>query len=291
MQSAALPRIDLTSLSLSAMETLVVACCVEANDDLESIQLFQARLSVRELRGHNALQVVSFEKEKLCAQDLILISSFLRGNKDSWALNLRGHTICLCNNAHGANTPEGVMALADLFNHNKALKRVDLRKSGIGREGKLILGRKLMTAQKGSVQELLVDEWHIPEFGESLNLQGLKLGPADACLISGVLCWHASVRILNLSCNRLGSDGLVYLSELVRVNDLLIALDLSSNNLGGYVDRYGNFVRTPAGLLSLAEALKENSHIELLDVRNNHVAGAELVALQQAIPSGMSLVV
>jgi hypothetical protein len=236
------------------------------------------------------MKVVSFDKEKLCAQDLVLICSFLRTNRDSWGLNLRGHSVCLCDNTHGPVTPEGIMALATLFNQNKTLKRLDLRKSGIG-QAKLILGRGLMTAEKGSVQELLVDEWHIPEFGESLNLHGLELGPADACLLSGVLCWHHSVRILNLSCNRFGSDGLVYVSEIVRVNDLLVVLDLSSNNLGGYVDRYGKFVRTPAGLLALAEALKENSHLELLDVRNNYVTGAELVALQQATPSGLSLVV
>ncbi len=89
----------------------------------------------------------------------------------------------------------------------------------------------------------------------------LALDPRRANFVS-------QIKVLDLSKNALGKEGIKILAEVLPYNNILEVLDLSKNNLG------------VSGACELSVALKGNKTLKYLNLFNNKIAydGARAVA-------------
>jgi len=111
-----------------------------------------------------------------------------------------------------------------------------------------------------------------------LGLASCRIGPAGARLLADALRDHPSLVFLNLgwtrateavreSGNRIGDEGCEALADLLRHNRVLRVLDLARNDIG------------PAGLAHLADALSTNTTlVNLRHPQNGKATNAEGVA-------------
>jgi len=77
------------------------------------------------------------------------------------------------------------------------------------------------------------------------------------------------------------AEGIVAISDMLRVNRTLRSVRLTSNHLGAYYDG-SKWVPDSSGVTALAEALKQNSTLTTLDVRNNNIDAAAKKLLRDA---------
>ena len=66
---------------------------------------------------------------------------------------------------------------------------------------------------------------------------------------------------------------------------------MEDNNIGGYYDDDDNFISTPEGPKTIADALLVNTSLTALDVRDNELGNEGYALLQQAVQgrSGLDL--
>jgi Ran GTPase-activating protein (RanGAP) involved in mRNA processing and transport len=88
----------------------------------------------------------------------------------------------------------------------------------------------------------------------TLNLEGNKIGPADATALAGALKTNMTLASLRLEANRIGDDGARALADALKTNKTLAELVLYFNGIG------------EAGGTSLAEALNNNTTLTALHV-------------------------
>ena len=89
-------------------------------------------------------------------------------------------------------------------------------------------------------------------------------------------------QVLAVSKCGLRAAGAKAISEMLQVNKTLTKLDLSDNEIGGYGPSY-NFAATPEGPAALADALKSNSVLQLLDVSRNALRDAGAKAFSEML--------
>lgn len=78
---------------------------------------------------------------------------------------------------------------------------------------------------------------------------------------------NRGIEKLNLSDNKLGNEGVVYLSEALSVNNILKEIILKANDIGN------------EGAVALAEALQHNSSLTKLDLQGNRIKPQGAVSL------------
>ena len=112
------------------------------------------------------------------------------------------------------------------------------------------------------------------------NLFNKGLGPGDAVLLAWELTTgyvSASLTILSLRDNRIGSEGAVAVAKSLEVNASLTSIDLSRNNL------------RKDGAIAVANALHVNASITKLNLCDNEIGKDGAVALAKALEVNASL--
>ena len=174
---------------------------------------------------------------------------------------------------------EGVKALLELFKLNTTLTRLDMRQtqltgSGghtlvnackINRNLTMLNGLDLPTMRAGSpdVADFESCQFRAPDIVilhylfaghtniHTLNLRNNILGPKSAPFLVEFLSELPCLTVLNLSKNRIGSQGCEALSGYLKTNKTLTDIDISVN---GAMLRLPEKVEDTTGLLALADA-------------------------------------
>ncbi|WP_375358583.1 hypothetical protein [Candidatus Tisiphia endosymbiont of Neophilaenus lineatus] len=103
-----------------------------------------------------------------------------------------------------------------------------------------------------------------------LNLSSNNLGDVGAELVAGII-QNSKLKILKLSNNQIGSEGMGALSSAFDHNETVTDLDLSNNNLGD------------KGAEKVATLLANNSTITDLNLDNNEIRTDGMVYLPQSL--------
>ena len=229
----------------------------------------------------------------------------------------------LWNNDLGA---EGAKALAKGLEANSSLSFLDISGNSIGDAGMRAIGRALMRSESSHLGALKCDAFAVPAEAAAVDLSskasGKPIGPSAVALLAGVLKCNSSIRSLNLSHNavcgiRYGegaydASGAVALAEALATNTVLRELDLYDNHLGSEggtalatllaanstltslsLAGVGGFSNAggvgPEGGEAIAEALKVNVALEVLDLSLNQLDGEAAKALADALYTNTTL--
>ncbi|WP_342260223.1 hypothetical protein [Candidatus Tisiphia endosymbiont of Metellina segmentata] len=103
-----------------------------------------------------------------------------------------------------------------------------------------------------------------------LNLSSNNLGDGGAELVAGII-QNSKLKILKLSNNQIGSEGMGALSSAFDHNETVTDLDLSNNNLGD------------KGAEKVATLLANNSTITDINLDNNEIRTDDMVYLPQSL--------
>jgi len=115
----------------------------------------------------------------------------------------------------------------------------------------------------------------------TLGLRYNKLDAEAAQHLSNALVSNQSLVELHLSNNDLDAEAAKHLSNALVSNQSLVELRLA-NNLLGCKRESGRWVSDLSGVTALAEALKQNGTLAVLDLRSNHLGDAAKKQLQDA---------
>lgn len=112
-----------------------------------------------------------------------------------------------------------------------------------------------------------------------LNIHGILLGRRIASVgqFADALAFNSSVTLLNLCCNRLDENGIVFIADVLKKNNTIRVLNLKGNNLRA----------TGARLLALG--LGENDTLASLDLSGNGLGDAGAISFAEALGSNESL--
>jgi len=152
------------------------------------------------------------------------------------------------------------------------------------------------------------------EHVEEIDLSGKRLGVASAVVIASLIGSNTATKSLKLDDNQLcglnwrgegtyTAEGVVAISDMLRVNRTLRSVSLSNNNLDAEAAKHlsnalvsnqslvelclaknnlTNYGEDMSGVIQLAEALKTNSCLQRLDLTSNHLVDAAKKQLQDA---------
>ena len=165
----------------------------------------------------------------------------------------------------------GALSIARLLKANDTIVHVCLSSNDIGHVGGAAIAKAL--ERNNTVTSL--------DLGGVSGVNRNHLGARGSEALGDMLRVNQVLAFLNVSSNGLGTDGITNLSLGLEGNQTLLRLDLSSNNLG------------VEGSKSLSSAL-ETTMIQYLDVSRNNITDRGLGLLARAItsesPLGQNLV-
>jgi len=110
-----------------------------------------------------------------------------------------------------------------------------------------------------------------------LDLSSNKLGPEGCAAIAVALRVNSSLISLDLFANQIGIEGGVAIAEALKVNDSLTIINLDSNGIG------------PEACMAIAEALKINNTLASLNLEGNSIGKESCVAIAEALKDNNSL--
>jgi len=148
--------------------------------------------------------------------------------------------------------PEGGVAVAEALRINRSLTTLVLQGNKLGPESGVALAEAVKI--NGSLT--------------SLDLTANDLGDVlhDVPVVCALM---GSLRVLDLSSNKLGPEGGVALAEALKVSGSLTSLFLYNNNIGA------------EGASAIAEALKVNRSLNVLDLTGNLICDTGAVAISE----------
>lgn len=164
----------------------------------------------------------------------------------SFYRQLLEETVCL--KYYGVN-PAGFRAMAMAMKLNRIVKVFDLTDNWISNDGCFHLG------------EMLVDNITLTE----LNLTGCRIGAEGARRLFNNMALNRSLKILNLSKNQLGDQGVEYFALAVFKGADVVKVDLSFNSI------------SPKSIVSLAEAFETNNKFTHLNLSWNSILSPNAV--------------
>ncbi|XP_031232392.1 leucine-rich repeat-containing protein 34 [Mastomys coucha] len=154
---------------------------------------------------------------------------------------------------------QSVIAFATVLTQNQAIKGINLNRPilyGEQEESTVHIGHMLK-------QNHVLVELHMCKHGMK------NYGIQQLC---NALYLNSSLRYLDVSCNKITRDGMVFLADVLKRNTTLEVLDLSFNRI------------ETAGAKHLSETLtSHNRSLKALSVVSNKIEGEGLVALSQAM--------
>ncbi|XP_028620148.1 leucine-rich repeat-containing protein 34 [Grammomys surdaster] len=160
---------------------------------------------------------------------------------------------------------QSVIAFATVLTQNKGIKGINLNRPilyGEQEESTVHIGHMLK-------QNHVLVELHMCKHGMK------NYGIQQLC---NALYLNSSLRYLDVSCNKITRDGMVFLADVLKSNSTLEVLDLSFNRIEN------------AGAKYLSETLtSHNRSLKALSVVSNKIEGEGLVALSQSMKTNLVL--
>lgn len=160
---------------------------------------------------------------------------------------------------------QSVIAFATVLTQNQAIKGINLNRPilyGEQEESTVHIGHMLK-------QNHVLVELHMCKHGMK------NFGIQQLC---NALYLNSTLRYLDVSCNKITRDGMVFLAEVLKSNTTLEVLDLSFNRIEN------------AGAKYLSETLtSHNRSLKALSVVSNKIEGEGLVALSQSMKTNLVL--
>ncbi|XP_021109646.1 leucine-rich repeat-containing protein 34 isoform X3 [Heterocephalus glaber] len=160
---------------------------------------------------------------------------------------------------------QSVVAFATVLTQNQAIKGINLNRPilyGEQEESTVHLGHMLK-------ENHCLVELHMCKHGIK------NCGFHQLC---NALYLNSSLRYLDVSCNKITRDGMVYLADVLKTNATLEVIDLSFNRIEN------------AGANYLSESLtSHNRSLKALSVVSNNIEGEGLVALSQSMKTNPTL--
>uniref|UniRef100_A0A8C6MSL4 Leucine rich repeat containing 34 n=1 Tax=Mus spicilegus TaxID=10103 RepID=A0A8C6MSL4_MUSSI len=212
-----------------------------------------------------------------------LIAKALHKNKTLKYLRMTGNKI--------ENT--GGMLFAAMLQMNSTLEKLDLGDCDLGLQCVIAFSTVLTQNQAikginlnrpilyGEQEESTVHIGHMLKENHVLvELHMCKHGMKNYGLqqLCNALYLNSSLRYLDVSCNKITRDGMVFLADVLKSNTTLEVLDLSFNRI------------ETAGAKYLSETLtSHNRSLKALSVVSNKIEGEGLVALSQSMKTNLVL--
>ena len=183
--------------------------------------------------------------------------------------------------------------------------------TGEGQPPVPLLVAAVACAGQGTVWGIPVQSLRENEDFVNLSLSACRLGPVGAQLLGCLLPGATILLSLDLPENGLDEEAARYLSEALAVNTSLTSLDLRDNHLGAEgATSFAKVLRTNrtlrrldlacnyltngggdmSGVIELAEALKQNSSLVSLNVRQNDLHDEGAKCLTEALAINQSLI-
>ena len=161
----------------------------------------------------------------------------------------------------GGLSDDGVVVLAEFFQHKCGSRELDLSDSGTSDDGTVSLAKAL----------------HHNSTIHTLTLWSNRISGEGAVALAGALHHNSTLQSLVLYSNNIGDDGTVALADVLHHNSTLQTLNLTSNSIGD------------DGAVALADALHHNSALQSLVLSNNMITDDGAVALAEALLENQSL--
>jgi len=266
--SADLKTVDLRGTGvtdISEQQTEAIVNAIKNNVVVESLWLSpQFELTIQDLRGaQGASRMLDFstDPKPVHAVDLHIITALLEQNFAVKLLNFSGVKVW--------QQIYSVPLLA-MLEQCFELNELRLDKSGLSEDkaGKYTLGQRLWKNQAQALSAFTCDEWSITQEQQELLLRehSPAVSKADALLIATVLKVNDTLVKLDLSKNDLCAQGdysgIIALFEALERNEVLQTLDVSHNNFGG--TKENGFSKEPFTIL--ARTLSENESLRSLNI-------------------------
>ena len=207
------------------------------------IHLFKA------LCNNTSLKKLDIGDNQLGVKGSLVLAEMLSCNKSLTELNLGW-----CNFFDVKFT----MLIASGMHHNTSLKKLDISRNKLGMEGSVALA-EILSCNK------------------SLTELHLSVSEAELREIARELLHNASLKKLDISCNKLGMEGSVALAEMLSSNKSLTELNLGWCHL------------PEAGLREIARGLLQNTSLKKLDISCNKPGMEGSVALAEMLSCNKSL--
>jgi len=251
----------------------------EANFSDQKLNVGDVILLAFDLTRNSGLVKLDLSGNRLGAEAAKHLSNALVSNQSLVELHLGGNDI----------GPEGAKHLAQALKANSTIQRLGLDRSQLCGLNTRLFGFGAYSAE-GIIA--ISDMLRVNRTLRSVSLYVNYLGPEGARHIAAALGSNSSLEHLGLENNELcgldgngvgtyTAEGIVAISDMLRVNRTLRSVRLTSNHLGAYYDG-SKWVPDSSGVTALAEALKQNSTLTTLDVRNNNIDAAAKKLLRDA---------
>ncbi|XP_021109658.1 leucine-rich repeat-containing protein 34 isoform X6 [Heterocephalus glaber] len=255
------------------------------------------------IAGNNRLIPV----QKVTAEDFCILSKLLKDNPYINGLDVRYNLINDIGAHYAAKLlqkqlyliylnlmfndigPEGGELLAKALHKNTTLKYLRMTGNKIENKGGMVFAAMLQI--NSSLEKLDVGDCDLEESTVHLG----HMLKENHCLVELHMCKHgikncgfhqlcnalylnSSLRYLDVSCNKITRDGMVYLADVLKTNATLEVIDLSFNRIEN------------AGANYLSESLtSHNRSLKALSVVSNNIEGEGLVALSQSMKTNPTL--
>ncbi|XP_067040240.1 NLR family CARD domain-containing protein 3-like isoform X2 [Acropora muricata] len=260
------------------------------------------------LRVNTSLSFLRLSDNSIGKKGAILLAEALRVNTSLSSLDL----------SHNSVSSEGVKSLAETLKVNTSLSSLDLSSNTIGSEGTNSLAQALMvntslsslklysTSIGVAGANLLAQVLRVNTSLSSLNLSYNAIRDEGANLLAEALRVSTSISSLDLSDNGILAVGANSLAQALKINASLSSLDLHSSiiqlefenmlpqHLSGTTVFYTfgkpvtNFIGDE-GANSLAQALRVNTSLSLLNLSFNFIGVAGAISLARALRVNTSL--
>ncbi|NXN46464.1 LR74A protein, partial [Rhinoptilus africanus] len=267
IQNMAEPYINLNHHGLGPKGVKAIAIALVSNTTITHLELEDNRILAEGaiciaemLRENSSLQKLNISNNHLDTAGAKAIASLLLDNMS----NL--HALQLSGNNFGEETAPH---FAEALMGNYQVKELDLSHNEFSEKGGQLLGQMLAS---NTTLEILDLSWnHLRRKGtEALG----RVAKISLLSLEG----NGALKILNLSWNGAGNEGALALGEALKVNKVLVHLDISNNQINN------------EGAKKLCRGLEVNGKLQILKMANNPltVEGAtELVMSIKKNPQSM----
>ena len=180
----------------------------------------------------------------------------------------------------------GAMTIADYIKNNTCLLKLNISRNTINSNGVRIIGKSIKA--NTTLQTLDISN-NIQDDGEAMisncfngslkeiNISNNRITSNGAKEIATAIRVNTTLKKLDLSCNMLSDDGAAFISEPLKNNVSLQELNISRNNI------------TEDGAKYIAEAIQANATLEKLDLSSNVISNDGAAAISDSLQFNISL--
>jgi hypothetical protein len=272
----ALTKFDISNCSLVAEGGKALAAGLKGNQRLTELNLAGNRLGVLadesafDMSGiialadvipdMGALTSLDISDNGLHAEGTKLLAEALKSNQIMTALNISSNNMTYDGDKDFEDM-SGVAALADAMPGMRALSKLVMRQNNIhGAEaGKAFAD---MLAQNTVVKELDLSSQKAGTYGDALDAAFLKEFAAG-------ISDNGAMTKIDISSNDIRAEGGKALATALKGNQVIMGLNISSNELGINSD-YG---RDTSGVIAIADAIPDMGAMTRLNISNNQLCG------------------